>query len=217
MDLASPPWVDVRCPGPMHVSQRSSHRGSRSAASRNRRGGRINSSTPNHPHGAGSCESEPTAPFSPFHFSILHANVQGYRSHLAEVEARLSLMEPPGILCFNETFLNNATDSLDISNYTLLGRRDRCDGREGGGIAVFARSDVFHSMVFIQVSDCFERMWYIIHTDIGPILTCCWYRPPCHGECESIRSLWTEWELLAPKAVGTIIIGDINVHHTRWL
>ena len=44
-----------------------------------------------------------------------------------------------------------------------------------------------------------------------------WYRPPYYGETDSIYTLESEWSALEKDAVGTIIAGDMNVHHKQWL
>ena len=44
-----------------------------------------------------------------------------------------------------------------------------------------------------------------------------WYRPPQKGETSFIESLHKEWLALEGLAVGTILCGDMNVHHERWL
>jgi hypothetical protein len=62
-----------------------------------------------------------------------------------------------------------------------------------------------------------ERIWLIIHSDQGPFLLGVWYRPPDPGEVDSIVSLEAEWRQLSPNTMGTILIGDMNVHHLRWL
>eukprot|EP00959_Pyramimonas_sp_CCMP1952_P197441 4129141-Pyramimonas_sp.AAC.1 len=46
---------------------------------------------------------------------------------------------------------------------------------------------------------------------------CCWYRRPCHGETNSIESLSEEWNSLAGQCIGSIITGDMNIHHRHWL
>ena len=42
-------------------------------------------------------------------------------------------------------------------------------------------------------------------------------RPPCSAEVASIASFEVEWARLAPDFIGTIVVGDLNVHHTHWL
>ena len=56
-----------------------------------------------------------------------------------------------------------------------------------------------------------------MHTDTGPYLLGVWYRPPEPGETASINSFEEEWQRLSVDVLGTILVGDINVHHIRWL
>ena len=139
-------------------------------------------------------------------------------SHRAELEGQLQILpSKPHLVCLNETFLDDAVEHIKLGGYSLMSRRDRDDGREGGGIAVFALDIVSPQVVLLEHSKEFERSWHTIHTDIGPVLCCVWYRPPCVGEVQSIRACDEEWERLVENHVATIIIGDLNVHHTRWL
>jgi hypothetical protein len=62
-----------------------------------------------------------------------------------------------------------------------------------------------------------ERLWLVIHADTGPYLLCVWYRPPQAGETETITSLEAEWVCHNVGVLGTIIVGDLNVHHIKWL
>ena len=61
-------------------------------------------------------------------------------------------------------------------------------------------------------------MWLTIHTDHGPLLLGVWYRPP-HSDAssQSIFSLGEEHDRLVESAVGTIVVGDMNVHRVSWL
>ena len=45
----------------------------------------------------------------------------------------------------------------------------------------------------------------------------CWYRPPEQGEVDTIHTLLTEWREHQQQVVGTIVMGDMNVHHSQWL
>ena len=49
------------------------------------------------------------------------------------------------------------------------------------------------------------------------MLLCIWYRLPCVGEIWSIVAFEAEWERLSVGFLGTLVVGDINVHHTQWL
>ena len=145
-------------------------------------------------------------------------NIRGFLSHQAELEAYLAVSEPTSALLYlNETFLDKSIKNISISNYTLISRRDRDDGRTHGGVALFARSNIEDEVTLFLRSDSAERLWHILHTSHGPVLLCIWYRPPAPGEVESIRSMITEWLDLSESVIGTIIIGDLNIHHKRWL
>ena len=98
-----------------------------------------------------------------------------------------------------------------------MSRLDRRTGQQGGGIALFARADVASQVVHIGDSLVHERSWHVVHTDNGPILFGVWYRPPCRGEVLSIHSLEDELRLHGNGCMGTIVIGDMNVHEKEWL
>ena len=66
--------------------------------------------------------------------------------------------------------------SVNIPGYFSVSRRDRNDGRQGGGIAPYAAERTRY-MGHIDSIDA-ERSWHIIHADVGPILLGVWYRPP---------------------------------------
>ena len=85
-------------------------------------------------------------------------------------------------------------EHLTLTGYTLISRRDRSDGRQGGGIALFALNSVVAQVVHVADSTKHERASYIIHTDVGPISWALWYRSPEYGEVESITSFNVEWE-----------------------
>ena len=61
-----------------------------------------------------------------------------------------------------------------------------------------------------------ERMWCNLHTNIGTILIGNWYRPP-DDKGNSLDSLEEELSRLGSDVIATILLGDMNVHHRRWL
>ena len=151
-------------------------------------------------------------------FNIFFVNIRGFVSHPAELTGMLRLyIVLPEIVCLNETFLNRSIEDVELEGYSVVARRDRKDGRQGGGVLVFARRDVANLITLIEKSQTAERVWLIIHAETGPYLMCLWYCPPDPGEVASIDSLVTEFGNHCAEALGTIILGDMNVHHTRWL
>ena len=74
---------------------------------------------------------------------ILHANMDGYRTHAIDVEAEIALLalqeQQPDIVLLNETKLDEGNKDPVLAGYVLICRRDRISQNRGGGIAIFAR------------------------------------------------------------------------------
>ena len=62
-----------------------------------------------------------------------------------------------------------------------------------------------------------KRVWLVLQADTGPFLLGVWYRPLAPGETESITAFEEEWQRLNKDMLGTIVVGDLNIHHIRWL
>ena len=151
-------------------------------------------------------------------FRILHVNIRGWTSHAAELTARIRLMgQKPDLICVNETFLNRTTEHISIEGYSLIARRDRSDGRKCGGIAAFAASNISQRVTLVESSENAERVWLLVHANQGPHLVGVWYRPPNPGEVATIDTFKTELDALEGLSLGTIVLGDLNVHNKRWL
>ena len=108
---------------------------------------------------------------------------------------------------------------LSLANYSLVSRRDRPNSKAGklnhGGVAVYSR-DGSILVTHIEDSVVAERSWHTIHTDLGGVLFGAWYRPP--GSPHShIESLDTELELLSVGMIGSLVVGDVNIWHKKWL
>ena len=121
------------------------------------------------------------------------------------------------LIGITETLLNKSVLNLVLTGYVLVSRLDRRDGRSGGGTALFAREDIVSQIVHVGDSEVHERSWHILHADSGPLLVGLWYRPPKYGEILSIQSLESELVQFGGYCMGTIIIGDMNVHEKLWL
>ena len=151
-------------------------------------------------------------------FSIFFVNIRGLLSHLAELTAALRILEVlPGLVCLNETFLDTSVEDITLESYELVARRDRDDGRKCGGVAVFVHESVKSRVTLLSKSATSERVWLVLHADVGPFLIGVWYRPPEPGETGTIKSLEDEWGMHSKESLGTILVGDMNVHHRSWL
>ena len=82
---------------------------------------------------------------------------------------------------------------------------------------MYARAAIADHVTLLLTSDVAERLWFQLHTNKGPYLLCAWYRPPAQGEVETIASFVAELSELRNSAIGTMLIGDLNLHSKRWL
>ena len=210
----------VRSPGSSTPPASSRRRGPRSFAARARRAERRvqePNDEDNSPHGDGLCEARPQSPLEFEKLTLLHVNIRGVKTHLAELDGRLRCMtERPLVVALTETWLDASTATVCLTGYSLASRRDRADGRQGGGVALFAASAFADNAVFIAHSDVYERSWHILHTSVGPWSFSVWYRPPAE-ELNGISAFERELTTHSETTVGSTVAGDLNVHRARWL
>ena len=148
---------------------------------------------------------------------MLHINLRGYVSHIAEVTALLrGMVNKPFLVTLNETFLTKSIENVQLEGYQVLVRRDR-EGKWGGGVLVFVLDEYAPRVTLVENSEAAERIWAMVHSDRGPYLICCWYRPPSPGNVESIKSFEVEYHKHKDGAAGVFVLGDLNVHSIRWL
>ena len=146
---------------------------------------------------------------------IWHLNIQRLRSHAAELVGRIRMAtEAPHILCLNETFLDHTIGGVDIEGYVMVERWDR--PYERGGVCIYAADCIAQKVTPLFKSEKAERIWCMLHTDQGPYLLGAWYRPPS-PEVTSIEACEREHDDLTPQVIGTLLVGDLNVHHIGWL
>ena len=146
--------------------------------------------------------------------TVLQCNLRGWLSHKDELFGHLnSLGHLPSLIVLNETLLNPSVKHPDIPGYQLIGRHEEISTQRG--IAAFALNAIAPDVILLSKSEITERMWLLIHTQLGAILVCVWYRRPDPGEVHSVISLREEHQKLSKDVIGTLIIGDLNVHHAR--
>ena len=61
-----------------------------------------------------------------------------------------------------------------------------------------------------------ERSWHTVHTNVGPTLLGVWYRAPDAPQ-EHTDTFETELQELLDDHVHTLVVGDLNVYHQKWL
>ena len=115
-----------------------------------------------------------------------------------------------------ETWLDQSFESISLPGYIEISRRDRGTSAHGG-VILFAKFGYENTIVHLGNSEVAERSWHIIHSVTGPLLFGAWYRPPSHAETASIDSLEREVREHGRDTMGTIFVGDMNVHEASWL
>lgn len=150
--------------------------------------------------------------------SILQVNMRGWISNVAALTAQLVMMTVlPDVVAITETHLDKSTESICLENYLLVCRRDRQTCEKGGGVALFVKESISKQITALGNSQEDERIWALLHSNQGALFVGCWYRPPHQGEVDSIERFAEEVEDRSVAAMGTIVVGDMNVHNASWL
>ena len=161
-------------------------------------------------------ETEPTSCVVCANVRIWSINCRRLLRRRAELEARL-WNAGVDILVLQETWLSTDVESVTISGFSLVGRLDRLLGPKCGfgGIAIFARSSLTN-IALLEYEDGAERMWCALLTNLGTILLGNWYRPP-DDDGSSLDGLAAAISRLQSDVIGILLVGDVNIHHQRWL
>ena len=162
-----------------------------------------------------SLRREPT-PRAAEELTFLHANVRSCRHKIADLTRIIERSNFPTYVIFTETWLDQSFESITLPGYIEISRRDRA-GSAHGGVILFAKFGYENTIVHLGNSEVAERSWHVIHSVTGPLLFGAWYRRPCHGEVASIESLEHEIREHGRDTMGTILVGDMNVHEASWL
>ena len=76
------------------------------------------------PPGSGLCQAEPVLPLMDVNLQIMHVNLHGYISHMAELEYHLRESQPD-IHAITESLLDKLVAHVHLEGYTLISRLDR--------------------------------------------------------------------------------------------
>ena len=71
-------------------------------------------------------------------------------------------------------------------------------------------------MTHLGDSPVAERSWHTVHTNVGPTLLGVWYRAPDAPQ-EHSDTFETELAEYCKDHVYTVLVGDLNVYHQKWL
>ena len=146
--------------------------------------------------------------------TILMVNIRCLSKNLVELECHLRQLQPH-IVLIQDTRLDVSTESISISNYNVISRRDRSMNENRGGILTLSRSD-YNKLVHIEDSLEEERSWHYLHVEPEILLLGNWYRPGA-TEHDGFACLQAELAKHTQEATGIILTGDFNIHHARWL
>jgi exonuclease III len=145
---------------------------------------------------------------------ILSINIRCLLAHLDELEALLKIYRPH-IVMIQETWLNESQESVTVSGYRIVSRRDRKLADNRGRILTLQRDD-FNCLVHIKNCDDEERSYHFLQLGLETILVANWYRPGA-TEHDGFTKLYDEIREHYQEISGVVFAGDLNVHHRKWL
>ena len=96
------------------------------------------------------------------------------------------------IVLLNETWLDASVEAVDLPGYIPVGRLDRAPHENRDGVIAFVRYDFGH-FVELEKSQIGERIWFLLHVEIGNSLIGNWYRPG-NSDISHIQSLRIKFE-----------------------
>ena len=145
---------------------------------------------------------------------IISINIRCLLSHKDELEAFLKLHQPHVVL-IQETWLNESYESISVSGYRIVSRRDRKTSDNRGGILTSQRDD-FNCLVHIKNCEDEERSYHFLRLGMETILVANWYRPGAIVH-DGFAKLHDEIRDHYQDISGIVVAGDLNVHHRKWL
>ncbi|XP_066020848.1 uncharacterized protein [Pocillopora verrucosa] len=144
-------------------------------------------------------------------FKLASLNINSLSVHIDELRILLS-DRPIDILAINETKLDDTIgdNEIHISGYESI-RRDRStNGRSGGGVCFFIRSEINYSVRSDLICEQIESLTVEIKKPRSrPFAVMTWYRPP-----DSSIDLFRPFEELIGKLdsenIEYYVLGDLN-------
>ena len=159
-------------------------------------------------------DSDASADNSPKGVVVYSVNIRCLKSHLSELCFHLE-EQKPHVVCIQETWLDKSTKEIEVPGYQVISRRDRHEGENRGGVLTLSRND-FNGLVHIADSIIDERSMHFLKFDVETFLLGNWYRPGA-SEHNGYVELYGELAEYFTEIIGVLLIGDLNIHHERWL
>ena len=139
-------------------------------------------------------------------------NINSLLVHLDELRVFVSDSKID-ILCINETKLDSMVGDGEVClpGFEIVRRDRKINGRKGGGICIYIRSNINYTIRDDLQSDIIENLRVEIKKQRSKsILVCTWYRPP-----DSPTRDFVEFEemvkLLDSESLEYFLLGDLNV------
>lgn len=148
---------------------------------------------------------------------LLLANVRSLRFITDELTVVLQT-NSIDVCCITESWLNNEipTEAVDIEGYVCY-RRDRQDGRQGGGVVCYVRDDQPFCLLKPADDDEVESLWLLYRQPRMPramshILVGVVYHPPSAVSHVTTTNIVDNVDAVVRQHpnVGTLIVGDFN-------
>ena len=159
-----------------------------------------------------SCTARPT----PDHLNISHANVNSLttKNRLDELEQFANSYDIH-IMCITETKLDSTVNQslYKMDSFGLPHVKHR--SRHGGGVAIYARSNIAVTRIPELETDNVESLWVKVRIKQTTLILCCTYLPPNLNSSDHQNFLdkltdnVVHAQVYAPSSV--IILGDFNV------
>ena len=149
-----------------------------------------------------------------FKYEILHLNVRSARSNKLNLEAYISEMHFPEIICLNETKLP-MNGTFEIKGYNIASRKEHSARGGSRGSMILTRKDIKN---IAEIEEVKTRFQYdevigieILKTATQPgIKIFTYYNPPLSTPNQAIL------QYIASLQGGCILTGDLNCKNTHW-
>ena len=150
--------------------------------------------------------------------NILNVNVHGSLCSKLDELSTVFEQNSVGIACITETWLKPTVsdDVIQIDKY-VCHRKDRQDGRDGGGVLVYERNDVQCTRLHSYESNNLETVWLLCHETRMPrclshILIGAVYHPPNANHHYMLAYIIDCLDQLSKdhQQLGIILLGDFN-------